>query len=163
LRVRFQQDLLAHQGKLLSGGRRGVAVHAGSFIRKGEIVLDSALLASPREATRILTHELYHFVWPRLGNRLRRSFEKLLEEEIRAGVRGELGWSAQWRKEALTASGPRARSRQWLEYACESFCDTAAWMASGSARHQEFTLPLVCRRKRREWFRHARELGCISL
>ena len=151
------------RGKLLTGEGPGTEVHAGAFIRKGEIVLDAVLLGKPKEAGRILIHELYHFVWTRLSNAARRSYEALLADEIRGGASGELGWSSEWRKSALTARDVQVRSRRWREYVCESFCDTAAWLSAGRGRHEEFTLPAIPRQRRRAWFRHAGELGRISL
>ncbi|HEY1184011.1 MAG TPA: hypothetical protein VGE89_07490, partial [Bryobacteraceae bacterium] len=101
---------------------------------------------------RVFVHEWFHFVWRRAGNPLRRDFEALLAAERRAGARGELGWSAEWRKRALTAQEVRVRSRRWREYCCESFCDTAAWLYAGAAKHAEFTLALRFRRRRQAWF-----------
>jgi len=126
-------------------------------------VLDAALLASPGELARILIHELFHFVWPRLGNQARRSYEELLAGECRRRVRGELGWSAEWRKRALTALDRQQRTRRWREYLCESFCDTAAWFHRGGGRHAEFTLAAPERQARRAWFRSAMDAGRISL
>jgi hypothetical protein len=163
VRVLLRPSLRAWRGKLLTGEGPGTAVHAGAFIRKREIVLDAALLATPKEAGRILIHEFYHFVWTRLGNAARLSFEALLANEIRGGAKGELGWSAEWRKNALAARDVRTRSRRWREYACESFCDTAAWLSAGGSRHEEFTLPQISRKRRRAWFLHSEELGRIPL
>ena len=87
-----------------------------------------------------------------LGNRVRLAYEALMEGELAAGARGELGWSAEWRKSALRPADRRRRSRHWREYCCESFCDTAAWLYSGLARHGEFTLAARFRRRRRAWF-----------
>ncbi len=140
-----------------------MAVHAGSFLRKREILLDSALLASPPELTRILTHELYHFVWIRLGNPARRSYEDLVKAECRRSAPGELGWSAEWRKCALGVRDRTARSRRWREYVCESFCDTAAWLYSGGGRHAEFTLGAVDRKRRKAWFQAAGNAGWLSV
>ena len=47
---------------------RGQPVHAGSFIRKREIVLEPELRADSGELARIFIHELFHFVWIRMGN-----------------------------------------------------------------------------------------------
>lgn len=163
VRIRLRPALRAWRGKLLTGEGPGTPVHAGAFLRKGEIVLDAVLLAKPKEAGRILIHELYHFVWTRLSNAARRSYETLVAEEIRGGARGELGWSSEWRKNALTPRDVRARSRRWREYVCESFCDTAAWLSAGPNRHEEFTLSSISRKRRRAWFRHAEGLGQISL
>jgi hypothetical protein len=144
-------------------GGPGVEVHAGSFLRKREIVLDAGLLASPRELARVLTHELFHFVWLRLGNPGRRSYETLIAGEIRERVRGELGWSAEWRKRRLTARDRRERTRRWREYVCESFCDTAGWLLTGGGRHEEFTLDGRSRIRRRRWFYRAEALRRIAL
>ena len=121
------------------------------------------MLASPAELGRILIHELSHFAWVRLGNAQRRSYEDLLGEEIVKGAGGELGWSAEWRKRALSGSDRRERTRRWREYAAESFCDTAAWLFSGARRHEEYTLAARFRSRRRLWFRRAGGLKRISV
>ena len=141
-----------HQGKLVSGGTRGQEVHAGAFIRQRRIVLDSELKRRPRLLRRILAHELFHFVWVRLGNRRRRSFEQLLAEEIGRRARGELGWSGEWRKVELKNTDLRRRTRRWREYVCESFCDTAAWLFSSVRSPDEYTLKDRDRDRRRRWF-----------
>jgi hypothetical protein len=127
--------------------RRG-PVHAGSFLRERRIVFDCTQAEFPR----IFVHELFHFVWLHLGNPRRHSWEAQLGAEWRRGHRGELGWSAQWRKEALSANDVSRRSRAWRLYCCESFCDTAACLYSGVAGHAEFTLAGNPRRTRRRWF-----------
>jgi hypothetical protein len=127
--------------------RRG-AVHGAAFLRERRIALD----CSAPEFPRIFVHELFHFVWLYAGNPVRHSFEQLLRSELGARCRGELGWSAEWRKRALTSADIRQRSRRWREYCCESFCDTAAWLYSGVSRHPEFTLAAECRSRRRAWF-----------
>jgi hypothetical protein len=123
------------------------AVHAGSWLRQRRIAFD----CDAREFPRIFVHELFHFVWLRLGNPRRWSYERLLASEIRAGARGELGWSAEWRKQKLTAEDRRLRTRRWREYCCESFCDSAAWLYTGML-HPEFTLAVRFRQQRRRWF-----------
>jgi hypothetical protein len=138
-------------------------VHGVSFIRERRITLDSALRRGGSEYNRILVHELFHFVWVRLGNPVRRSWEELLASECAGGVRGELGWSAEWRKAALSASDRAGRTRRWREYCCESFCDTAAWLFSGIAAHEEFTLAGRYRRARRRWFAQAGLTGAVRL
>jgi hypothetical protein len=130
--------------------RRG-PVHAGSFLRERRIALNCTRAEFPR----IFVHELFHFVWLRAGNAVRLSWEALLESEHGAGARGELGWSAEWRKQALAAGDRVSRSRRWREYCCESFCDTAAWLYSGIRNHAEFTLAGRHRTRRRAWFRTA--------
>lgn len=156
IRISLRPALHAQRGRLLSGKTAGRAVHAGTFLRKRHIILDSELQEHPKELARILVHEVFHFVWLRLGNATRRSYERLVETEIRRRARGELGWSAEWRKQALSPSDLRDRSRRWREYICESFCDSAAWFFSRAPGHGEFTLAPAFRRLRRRWFRNAR-------
>ena len=129
------------------GEHRGL-VHAGSFLRERRIVFDCTRAEFPR----IFAHEAAHFVWARLGNAVRRGYEDVLRAELGARIRGELGWSAEWRKDALGAADAEGRTRRWREYCCESFCDTAAWLYSGVRRHEEFTLGARARRVRRAWF-----------
>ena len=135
-------ELTAHRGKLLSRAVVGQPVFAGSFLRKREMVLDAALLEDERERARILVHELFHFVWVRLGNPRREAWRALLAVELERRARGELGWSSEWRKAGGLTS----------DYVCESFCDTAAWMYAGVEEHQEFTLAARWRGRRRVWF-----------
>jgi len=144
IRIRFGADLSRHG-----------SIHAGAMLRERRVLLDPALGRNRADFARILVHELFHFVWLRLGNPRRRWFERLLAQEIRAGAAGELGWSAEWRKDALAARDRRLRTRRWREYACESFCDSAAWLFSGVRRHPEFTLPARFRAGRRVWFRES--------
>lgn len=162
IRVAFRPSLRALRGRLISGGEQGVEVHAGAFLHRRSIVLDEALLEQPSELARILIHELYHFVWRRLGNSTRKSFEDLLAAEIQQRKTGELGDSSERRKAALSRRDVSTRSRRWREYVCESFCDTAAWLATGG-RHIEFTLDSDARRRRRAWFRYAGPLLRIQL
>lgn len=154
IEVCFQPALRVCRGKLVSGGARGAEVHAGSYIRQRRIVLDAALRQNQAELRRILLHEIFHFVWPRIGNARRREFELLLQAELAHGVAGELGWSAEWRKAALTRSHIRQRGVRWREYLCESFCDTGAWLWCGG-RHAEFTLAAPARAARRRWWRRS--------
>jgi hypothetical protein len=114
--------------------------------------MDAASAWNPQECARIFIHELFHFVWVRLSNARRWSYEALLREEWLAGARGELGWSAEWRKRALGTGDPEARTRRWREYVCESFCDSAAWLLSGVRSHPEYTLASRFSRRRRQWF-----------
>ena len=130
--------------------RRG-AVHAGSFLRERRIAFN----CSGAEFPRILVHELFHFVWLRAGNPMRQSWEALLKSELAARARGDLGWSAEWRKNALQTTDLGRRTRRWREYCCESFCDTAAWLYSGVRRHPEFTIAPRFRARRRNWFDQA--------
>jgi len=116
------------------------------------MVVEEALMADADDFARIFVHELFHFVWLRLGNPKRRSYERLLASEVQHKVRGELGWSAEWRKNKLEPRDWRERTRRWREYCCESFCDTAAWRYAGVRRHEEFTLATAARMARRGWF-----------
>jgi hypothetical protein len=151
VRIRFLPALTIGCGKLYSQRSWGQPVYAGSYIRKREIILDRELENSPNELARILTHELFHFAWVRLGNQKRRSYESLLRQEFKNHACGELGWSAESRKSAL-ARFPLPTSIPWREYICESFCDTAAWLYSGVRRHREFTLGARHKKRRAQWF-----------
>jgi len=151
IRVHFRPKLRVVDGRLVSGGQRGHEIHAGCHLRARYVVLDADLLASPLELRRILLHELFHFVWARLANPLRASWELILLREIAAGARGELGWSAEWRKARLEARDIRQRSRRWRDYVCESFCDTAAAFLCGKRHHEEFTLAQRFRQRRQRW------------
>jgi hypothetical protein len=113
--------------------------------------LDRELKQRAKEMARILTHELFHFVWVRLGNPARRSYENLVRQELKGHARGELGWSAESRKSDFV-SAPGLRHPKWREYICESFCDTAAWLYSGVRRHKEFTLARRHKKRRADWF-----------
>ena len=134
--------------------RRSLGSHlAGASIPRRVILLDAAVLARHGEFERILIHELFHFAWVRLSNQKRVSWEQVLAGELRKRVKGELGWSAEWRKEILTRADTRLRTPKWRRYACESFCDSAAWMFAGLRAHDEFTLAGPSRLPRRRWFR----------
>jgi hypothetical protein len=123
-------------------------VHGGAFLRDRRILFDCTRAEFPR----IFVHELFHFVWLRAGNPARISFERLISGEIERGAPGELGWAAESRKNKLAPADWEVRTRRWREYCCESFCDTAAWLYSGAARHPEFTLATSWRERRRKWF-----------
>jgi len=151
VRIRFLPALTIRGGKLYSRYSRGQPVYAGSYIRKREVILDCELRSRPNELARILTHELFHFAWVRLGNPVRRSYESLLRREFKSRARGELGWSAESRKSAFSHP-PLPTSLSWREYICESFCDTAAWLYSGVHRHNEFTLSRRYKKLRAQWF-----------
>lgn len=117
------------------------------------MILESDLLRHPGELARILIHEVFHFAWVRLGNTRRNKYAALLKDEWGHGARGELGWSADYRKHALVQEYGRdpgvSGHPKWREYVCESFCDTAAWRYLQVAQHDEFTL--------RHRYRSARE------
>jgi hypothetical protein len=124
---------------------------AATSIPRRVILLDSEVLKR-REFERILIHEIFHFAWVRLSNALRRDWERTLARELDQHARGELGWSAERRKSKLTSRHVRGRDRLWRLYACESFCDTAAWRFASLRKHEEFTLALRFRRLRQAWF-----------
>lgn len=134
-------------GRLTSG--TGVAVHAASFLHQRLVILDRELLANPIELKRIWLHELLHFVWWRMSNRKRRSWELVLLSER---CRGELGWSAEWRKRKLTMADRENRTRKWREYCSESFCDTGASIYIGSGNNPEATLPPRAMMARTGWW-----------
>jgi hypothetical protein len=133
--------------------RRSLGSHlAGASIPHRLILLDVAVLARRGEFERVLIHELFHFAWVRLSNQKRFAWEQVLAAELRERVKGELGWSAEWRKDTLTLADARLRTPKWRGYTCESFCDSAAWMFAGLRSHDEFTLAAAPRRERRRWF-----------
>ena len=153
IRIRFLASLTADRRRVYSKQSRGQPVHAGTHIRTREIVLDSDLVGHTKEMARILTHEVFHFTWVRLGNRNRKLYGEMIRREFAEGARGELGWSAEWRKRLLRErSGDAYSGSLWREYLCESFCDTAAWMFAGIAKHDEFTLAQRYRSRRARWF-----------
>jgi hypothetical protein len=137
----------------------GNPAYAATSIPTREIALDPELRRNRREHERILCHEYFHFAWVRLGNQRRWAWEKHLAAERKAGVRGEAGWSAEWRKKKLAPRDVRQRTRRWREYCCESFCDTGAWIKSGIAT--ENTLAASARRARAAWF--ASQFGDAAL
>jgi hypothetical protein len=158
VRVRFQRTLIVHRGKLYSRKSGGEPVHAGTDIARRTIVLEQDLANKPAELARILIHEVFHFAWVRLGNPRRNAYSDLLLDEFRRGSRGELGWSAEYRKLDLFQACRRntvADHPKWREYVCESFCDTAAWRYLRLAEHDEFTLASRYRRARLRWFKEA--------
>ena len=134
--------------------RRSLGPHlAATSIPRRLIRLDAEVLVRRGDFERILVHEIFHFAWVRLPNASRWNWERLLARESARRARGELGWSAEWRKSKLRPADQRRRTPAWRRYACESFCDTAAWMFAGLRAHGEFTLPAPDRRTRRAWFR----------
>lgn len=117
----------------------GNPAHAATFIRERVIVLDEELRSDAPEHARILAHEIFHFAWVRLGNPARLEWEAMLRREFGRRIRGEAGWSAEWRKLRLRPRDVRLRTRLWREYCCEGFCDTGATWLTGS--RVEMTLP----------------------
>ncbi len=153
VRVEFRPRLRVSKGKLVTQGQRGTAVHAAAFLRERRIVLDRSLLRKRSERDRILAHELFHFVWWKGGVKRRASYEALIRAELkRTACHGEMGWSAELRKQGLTLVDRERRTRRWREYLCESFCDTAAAFALEFHSHPEITLAATARRQRYRWF-----------
>jgi hypothetical protein len=145
--------------------RKSLGAHiAATSIRERFIHLDAAVFERRGEFDRILIHELFHFCWVRLSNSKRHAWEQVLAREWDARARGELGWSAEWRKRTLHRADVRLRTPRWRRYACESFCDTAAWLHAGIRVHDEFTLESPARATRRSWFkRHLPPGGPVSI
>lgn len=135
-------------------------MHAAALIRRREIIIETDLLARPRLFSLILVHEIFHFVWARLGNKQRAGFAELLAREQEAYARGELGESAEVAKQSIRAFDRERSPRAWRNYVCESFCDTAACLYGGAPRHAGFTLAKRWKRKREKWFHLAFERGC---
>jgi hypothetical protein len=133
--------------------RRSLGPHLAATSIPGRVIaLDREVLRARGDFERILVHEIFHFVWVRLSNARRRDWERVLASERAQHARGELGWSAEWRKNKLAAPDSARRTLAWRRYACEAFCDTAAWRFAGLTAHAEFTLPQSFRRKRAAWF-----------
>jgi hypothetical protein len=161
--VRFLAGLTGDGKRVYSNQERGTPVHAGTLIRKRVIVLDDELRRNRKELARILVHELLHFSWVRLSNQRRASYEQLIEREFSSRARGELGWSAEWRKLALLQSDAPRKVRKWRDYLCESFCDTGAWLYAGIRSHGEFTLARTHRQRRAQWFQSTYRSGGIPI
>ena len=133
---------------------------AATFIPKRVILLDQEVLIRNGDFERILIHEIFHFAWVRLGNPKRLTWETLVRHET---AKGELGWSAEWRKSKLCGKDKEERTRAWRHYVCESFCDTAAWLYAGIQTHDEFTLAGRARARRMGWFRKYIGSGPVSI
>src|ERR1019366_1255022 len=69
----------------------GNVAQAATFIPRRRILLDVALRGKAGERDRVLLHELFHFVWVRLGNPRRRGWEELLRGALAERARGEGG------------------------------------------------------------------------
>lgn len=110
----------------------------------------------------IIIHELFHFVWMRLGNGDRTQFSELLADEYGHRARGELGDSAAVKKALLEPRDCHTNTRRWRDYVCESFCDTAAWRYSGLRQKGVSRLASRWRKRRELWFnsKFARSLKC---
>lgn len=145
--VEATPSLTAHRGRLLTGEARGTPIHAASFIRQRRIILESQLLSNPAAAQSILLHELFHFIWTRLGNAHRRSFTHLIAQEIVRHAAGEIGESC-----AVAKSRWKSHSSLtlWKNYVCEAFCDTGACIYS--SKPPSHTLAGRWLARRRAWF-----------
>lgn len=151
-----RSQLTAHRGQLLSGTDAGVPVHAAAFIRRRMVVLETDLFSWPGQLRFIVTHEIFHFVWVRLGNRQRGAFMDLLADEIQSKAKGEAGESAAVKKRLLQKG---TSLRLWRDYACESFCDSGAAFFSRAATNEHFTLARCWAKRRHAWLSRTGEGG----
>lgn len=144
---RFAAGLRVNRGRLETGSGAGVEVHAACFARRRQVIVDRGLARTPGELTRIVIHELFHFVWLRMNNRQRREWGDLLRSER---SKGELGWSSEWRRRALAPGEALLNTKRWREYVSESFSDTGAWIESGGTGDQDRLLGAkwIARRRR---------------
>ena len=129
----------AHRGKLGFGPGPGDEVFAASFLARREIVFDTDLLGHAPDFVNVIAHEIYHFVWRRLPNAERIDWGELLRAEARPR---HSGLSSRLRYAAYREGN---RERQWKDYVCEAFCDTAAAL---TAPH-----PIISS-QRKQWFRN---------
>jgi len=158
--VSTRPTLIAHRGRLVSvSAASGSPVYAAAFVRERKIILEAALLSKPRAFRLIVVHELFHFVWPRLSNKLRKEFGGILSGEWQNGARGELGESSDVKKKLFLQTAASETSPAWRDYVCESFCDTAAWLYSGVDDAGIFTLRKRWRERRKAWFEAASNNG----
>ena len=126
-------------------------------------MLDEQMLRTPRVLERIFVHEVFHFVWSKLRNELRCSYEDMVIDEFENNTLGELGWSAESMKLQLTKWDRKKRTRRWKDYICESFCDTAGWLFGSARQYSEMTLGREERDARRRWFREHVIDGSFSI
>ena len=144
-KILLDTGIEARRTRLL-GGQADRSTQAVSYVRQRVLVLQRRLFRQPWLGQRMFYHELCHFLWPRLGTPARHRFAAHLAREVRQGVRGELGYSAQYCKDRLPHRRAPRSSPAWPEYVCESFCDTGAYYLSLAAgvghrlRSVEFTL-----------------------
>jgi hypothetical protein len=121
-------------------------------MRERRIVFDAELAADPQEFARIFVHEVFHFVWLRLGNPRRWSYEALLREEMRAAR------AASWagpRSGASIALAARDAWRAAPGAGANTSARASATQRPGSFRasaHPEYTLARRFRERRRQWF-----------
>jgi len=158
IRIDVRPVLLVSGGRLVHSGARGAPVHAASDILGRRILLEEELYGRAGELARVLTHELFHFVWARMRNACRWSYEAVLEREIRLRGKGELGWPAEEKKQRLERRDVEDRTRRWRDYVCESFCDTAAWYFTGGSDGETLLKPRF-QAWRAAWFRNFAPAG----
>lgn len=116
-------------------------------------MLETSLLADPAALRFMFVHELFHFVWVRLGNKTREEYSRLLSYEIERRARGELGESSAVKKAALRAERQVSpQSAMWRDYACESFCDSASSIFTGASVHEGPKLGKIWSAIRSDWF-----------
>ena len=149
--IEFRPHLRASRGKLVGPHAGGDDVHAATFLLRRLIILDRALLRHHPELNRILAHEIFHFVWWK-APAIRRAYALLIQQEFARSIQGEMGWSADWRKQALNPVDIQSNSRRFRDYLCESFCDSSACLLLHIPRHPEITLPAAARRQRQAFF-----------
>jgi len=99
------------------------------------------LLAHAPDFIAVVTHEIYHFVWPRLSNADRKAWTELLAQEKRPT---HAGLSSAHRY----ISGAAKQSK---DYICEAFCDTAAALTDPtkkiSSQRRRYFFHLINKRK----------------
>ena len=106
----------------------GDEIFAASFLARREIVFALELLDDASALVEVFAHEIYHFVWRRLGNVERANWAALLGGEA---VPKHAGLSSQLRFETFQNSG---KDRHWKDYVCEAFCDTAGALTRSHAK-----------------------------
>lgn len=153
VQLAFLPGLAVSGGKLLSGGDVGTPVYAAAFLRQRRIILEASLLSDAALLRFIFVHELFHFVWMRLGNSARAEYSRLIAREFMSRARGELGESSAVKRAALgNATQGLLQSAAWREYVCESFCDSAGFLFTGASVHDDPKLGKTWTAIRRRWF-----------
>jgi len=150
--LRWNGGRPAHLARSAAERRGGLRTGAGRGRPRGQQHPPSAndlrpgTAPEPRELSRILVHELFHFAWVRLSNDTRRSWGALVEVEMARRARGELGWSAEWRKQLLVATSgsrppavERVRVRELLRHGRLVVCGagntpSSRWRRAGARR-----------------------------
>jgi hypothetical protein len=128
-------------------------VYAAAYLRERRIVLEKGLLSEPTLLRFIFVHELFHFVWMRLGNPAREEYSCLIAHEIQRLARGELGESSLVKKTGLPKDSQRPiKAPVWRDYVCESFCDSASHLLTGALVHEGSKLGRRWTDLRRAWF-----------